>query len=692
MYFQSGALQNSTVRPRNEDLEILQSDERWKHFYNGGFQLSGPLGKSPWSYFAAVSGRELKSSIRSQPAPVSGTVQQHTYNFTGSVTPNDRAGIYISLQHRNEPQYGESSQISRDSSVNQRQNYRNVHGSWTHNFSSRRVLDAKFGLAHSHITEQFQNGATGQSSQDLFPGYVVDGITPLSYMLQGYGRLINTSRGPAPLIKNSSPSSLEGNFTYSIFHDGVWNSKHRMTVGGSVHRASLSETQSAMDGLNVLFFEGEPNSVRLLNTPARTQDRVTELELYATDNFTISRLSFLAQGSLHNSRLSNVLRSGQTVNNIRWSDASGRVGAGIQLIHRLVFRVGYADIFDQANLAAISNVNPEGLGTALFSWNDVNGDRLFQTGENTQLLKVNGAPFTRLDPNLKNPRTSEFTIGFTQNGLKGFYTEFFGFRRRVHNQMSLVNDGVPFSSFDPIQVIDPGWDAVLGSADDRTITVYNQNSQTLGQDRYVLTNPAGFYSHSEGFEFSVGLNSDNIQANTTVTRYREVADSAPGLTARENDPRNLLGVFDDPNNAIHALGSTFFDRGTLVRMRVSMKLPAGLHFAAFGNYQDGLPYARILPVPLNQGVIGILMSQRGPGNGGTIGGIRTTHYQTIDTRFSRNFKLGKGTLITTLDIFNLANLSLNLVQMAVTSHHAEWRVPLQFETPRSIQPGLRYTW
>ena len=691
LYFQSGALENSNITPRLRTFNISQEDERWKHFFNGGFQLSGPIGTRPWSYFAAFSGRELKKWIRAQSQPVSGNVQQQTYNFIRAASPNDRFGIDISLQRRNEPQFGASPQIRRDASVDRNQNYRNVQGSWKHDLSSRRSLNAKLGVAHSHSAERFQKEATGQSSQDLFPGFVVDGITPLDYMLLDYGRLINTTRGPAPSIMKSSVTSLEGNLNYATIQQGFRNSKHRISYGISLNRASRAESERSVDGVNLLFFQGEPNSVRLLNAPS-TEDRVTDLRIYGADNFSISRFSFLAETSVNASRFSNILASGKIDNRNYWRNIGGRVGAAVQFIRRLTVRTAYAQIYDQPILMAAAAVNPEGLDARLFSWNDANGDHLFQLGENAQLLKVTGGPYTRLDGSLKNPKTTEFTVGVVQNGLKGFYTEFFGYRRTFHNQMSLVNEGVPFSSYSPIQVIDPGFDAIIGSEHDRPLTVYNQLPETLGRDRYLLTNPVGANSHSEGFEFSLGLNQRDIQANTTVTRYRVAADSGAGLTATQNDPSNLYGVFEDPNKTINSRGSTFFDRGTLVRTWIFLKLPAGLQAASIFNYQDGLPYARVLPVTLNQGVTGIFTSQRGPGDKGTSGGMRTTHYQTIDARFSKNLKLGKGSLRVSLDIFNLSNLALNLVQMEVTSHQAEWRVPLQFQAPRSFQPGLRYNW
>jgi hypothetical protein len=139
--------------------------------------------------------------------------------------------------------------------------------------------------------------------------------------------------------------------------------------------------------------------------------------------------------------------------------------------------------------------------------------------------------------------------------------------------MSLVNEGVPFSAYTAVRATDYGQDAIAGTSDDRPITVFNQKVETLGQDRYVLTNPAGFSSHSEGLELRLRFASHRVQWEATVTRFRAVAATAPGLTAEQNDTSAFAGVFDDPNKAILARGSTFFDRGTLGRFRATVELP-----------------------------------------------------------------------------------------------------------------------
>src|SRR5262249_42460296 len=154
----------------------------------------------------------------------------------------------------------------------------------------------------------------------------------------------------------------------------------------------------------------------------------------------------------------------------------------------------------------------------------------------------------------------------------------------------------------------------------------------------------------------------------------------PGIDARQNDTSNFLGVYADPNNGIFARGSTFFDRGTLGRLSGTIELGWKLRATLIGNYQDGLPYSRVLAAQgLNQGVIGVLTTQRGPGEAGSVVGPMTAYYETSDARLSKSFRLTKMNLIGTLDVFNLLNRSGSLIEADATSVDQHWRVPLRVQ-------------
>jgi hypothetical protein len=507
--------------------------------------------------------------------------------------------------------------------------------------------------------------------------------------------LSNTRRGAAPLVISSGAGSLEGSAIYSTVREGFWKFNHRVSIGTSFRRSYLTQRYSAIDGVNLLFFQGAPNSVSIINTPAQTRDRVSQLEWYGTDSLSLARLTLAVGASLDSSQGGNLLNSGRSANTLRWTNFTGRLGAAFQIWNRhpLVLRAGLARIYDQPIASIWSAVNPEGIGVRLYSWTDANGDQQFQTGENGQILKAYGSPYTRLDPSLKNPRTTEVTMGITQVGQRGTTFHLLGFRRFEHQLISLVNEGVPFSSYTPVQVLDPGPDGAVGTADDRWITVFNQKAETLGQDRYLLTNPDGLSGYAEGLQMKFNFSHSRFQAEAAVTRYRAVATTAPGISAQENDTSTYLGALDDPNKAILAKGSTYFDRGTMGRLWATSRIAWKLRGSLIANYQDGLPYSRYLPIQgLNQGVIGVLTAQRGPGDAGSSGGPRTAHYLTIDARLLKEFSLGPGNLVVILDAFNLANCAQPLLQTDVTAPTQYWRIPLRFETPRSLQLGIRYTW
>lgn len=694
-FFQSGALQNTNPTTRYRFFGITESDERWCHFVNGGVQLGSPVRNSPWSYFGSISVRDLEKHIRNHPLPVSGDVRQETFNLSGQLSPRNQVGFYGSAQQLHDPQAGSSPQITRESSIDQRQAYQALQGAWTRYLSPKSLLDTRFGWTHGNVESQFQPGAQGQSREDLFPGYALLGLPNSPSPWSMVEMLSNTRRGPAPLAISSGAGSFEGSAIYSTVRKGLWDTSQRLSIGADYHRMSLTQRYSAINGVNLLFFEGAPNSVRILNTPAHTRDQIGQLELHASDSLSLRRLTLTVRASLDSSQGRNLLSSGQCANALRWTNLAGRFGAAYQVLNRhpLVVRAGLAEIYDQPIAGIWTAVNAEGFGVRLYSWDDTNGDRQFQEGENKQILKVYGSPYTGLDPRLKNPNTSEVTFEITQGGLSGLTFHVFGFRRRERSLMSLVNEGVPFSAYLPEQVLDPGPDGTVGTVDDTTVSVFNQKPESLGHDHYLLTNRYGLRGSSEGLELKISFSSTRFQAEAAMTRYRAVAATAPGISARDNDTSVLLGVFDDPNKAILARGSTFFDRGTLGRLWASSRLCWNVRASLIVSYQDGLPYSRYLPVAgLNQGVVGVLTSQRGPGAAGSLGGPMTAHYANADVRLMKDFSVGAGKLVAVVDVFNLANSAQPLVQADVTAPTQYWRIPLRFETPRSLQLGIGYKW
>jgi hypothetical protein len=507
--------------------------------------------------------------------------------------------------------------------------------------------------------------------------------------------LSNTVSGAPPLCTDADALALEGKAGFSTVREGFKNSSHRISAGASFRKSSITQRHTAIDQVNLLFFEGTPESVRLLNTPAETLDRIHHLEFHAADTVSISRLSVSigAYASLANG--ANILHSGTSANSLIWNNLSGRIGLAFSLWNnRLVLKGGLARIYDQPQTRTWSAANPSGLSFERHLWTDADGDLQYQPWEDRGILKVYGAPHTRMYPGLKNPHVNEVNLGLSAEIISGVVFEAFGYRRTEKNLISLVNEGVPFSSYAPVEVLDPGPDGYLNYGDDDKLMIaYNQDPATLGKDRFVLTNPPGHTAHSEGFELKLRLAFGRLHAETDFLHYRSVAATAPGMLAVENDTSALLGVFDDPNKAIFARASTYFDRGTIGRFWTTYNLGWGIRWSTVVSYQDGLPYSRYLPVRgFNQGMVGILTGQRGPGEAGSQGSFMTVHYRNMDMRIMKEFSLGPGQMSAIVDVFNVENRAQALLQTDVTAPTHLYRIPLRFQTPRSIQLGLCYRW
>jgi hypothetical protein len=332
--------------------------------------------------------------------------------------------------------------------------------------------------------------------------------------------------------------------------------------------------------------------------------------------------------------------------------------------------------------------NPTALGGALYRWNDENRDLAFQRGEEGTLLRVFGNPYSSVDPDLKRPFTDEFGFAvehnFAHHIQAGIRLLDLDSKRLVHT----INVGVPSSAYTPVIVFDPGDDAVPGTADDRILTVYNQDPSTLGRDHYLLTNPRGFNATHESVEANVtGHFSDQAFVSVSFMAYRSAGNGNPGNSVLENDPGVIGTLFDDPNTTINSRGRLFFDRGYVAKIAAHEKISFGIELGTIAAYFDGLPFGRKLIIPnLNQGPIFVMATPRGEP-----GGFRTQFNMNFDQRISRDFQVGSMRLSLILDVFNVLNLNRSLSEYDITGPLFAQRRPVDIENPRVFRAGARVT-
>jgi hypothetical protein len=557
-----------------------------------------------------------------------------------------------------------------------------LQGHWTHRYDAGTVSDVRFGFSHSSPTDTLHHGISTPSYTQLFT---------------------DEESGAAPMESDSALSrfSLSGQ---TEFRNTGTNWQRQIHIGGDLEESLATEELRIFGGVQLFLFPGTtPSEVAEFNSPSHAMQRLREFSLFAEGDLRNKSGIVLHLGLNLNS--SNTFLPKQTSgvgvfvpvrsfagnpHVVSWTSVSPRATMTIPVWKRSGaprFVAGYSRYYHLLPASYADFANPNALGGALFRWNDRNQDGIFQAGEEGTLLRAFGGPYSSVDPNLKRPFTDEWRLGMEQDaGHIQMGVRFIerNSRRLVHT----VNIGVPASAYTPVSVLDPGDDGIVGTADDRTLIVYNQDASTLGQDRYLLTNPLGLNATYRGLESNITARfAERGWASISFTAFKSVGDGNPGNSALDNDPAIIGSLFDNPNTRINSRGRLFFDRAYVAKVAAYEEVPLQFRLGSVISYFDGLPFGRKFVIPdFNQGPFFVMATPRGEP-----GGFRTQYNLTFDQRLSRDFGLGSGRLTVMLDIFNVLNLNRSLREFDLTGSLFAQRKPLDVENPRVFRLGAKFT-
>ncbi|MBI1984018.1 MAG: hypothetical protein HYS61_07460, partial [Acidobacteria bacterium] len=591
LLFQSGALQNVNVTLRQRSFGITESDERYRHFAQGNVQLGGPF-SSGWTYYGAVSRQQAEKWIRNHPLPVTNALTTGTANLMGDVSPRDRLGLAWLGQYWHQPQGGASAQVAREATRDTTRTVQGLQGFWTHTVSSRSLLDARAAFFIGTIDAALQPGTDQPSRVDLFPSSVDIPLVPSAEGGRPIVALLNdVFTGAAPRAIAGRDRRLEALLGFQTLRNGPGRSTHRLSFGVNAEWLQTRERAHAFQNINLRFFRGEPDSVQLFKE-AEARNHSTHARGYAADNISMGALTFNLSSQASWTRASNLSADGPRRNpsGDGWAGAGGQAGVGYRIGYRYptVLRAAVAHRYHESIIRALQAVHPDGLGISTYAWNDSNHDGNFNAGELGRLLKVEGAPFSRLDPRLKQPYTREVHLEAARELPGKLVLSLYAFRRVEHRLLGFMNVGVPLSAYAAVTVFDPGDDGASQTGDEALRVAYNQSVETLGQDAYFLTNPSDAGAFAEGYEGRVRQRGARLQWELAITRYRAVARTPPGNGPLEND-WSAFAVINDPNQSINAYGSTFFDRGLGARFWGTCQLRRDTQLSWIASFLDGAP-------------------------------------------------------------------------------------------------------
>jgi hypothetical protein len=353
-------------------------------------------------------------------------------------------------------------------------------------------------------------------------------------------------------------------------------------------------------------------------------------------------------------------------------------------------KASYGSYIHQIGARLAATANPNGRAMALYAMEDANGNGLLDEGEIdfNSPLAVNLPAANQVDPDIAPATTRELTLSLEHDLDFAFGVAVHFIYRKDQRLIDDVNPGVPFEQYEPVQALDPGLDLIPGTEDDQVMTVFNQSPESLGQDRFLLTNPEGFEGDYTGLRLEARRllhRSWQMMASFSLGRSRGFLPG-PGWESFEGSGF-ATPLYDNPNTLIHAHGKTFWDRNYVFRVSGSYADFVGFKLGGSFRLQGGQPLYRSILVDrslggesLNQGIIEVLADAQGF--------ARHPRVLLIDARVEREFDLGRfGRLGLIGDVFNLlnANTVTEFGQRASTFGTVH-----EILAPRVLRIGLRY--
>jgi hypothetical protein len=291
---------------------------------------------------------------------------------------------------------------------------------------------------------------------------------------------------------------------------------------------------------------------------------------------------------------------------------------------------------------------------------------------------------------LRRPYADEFNVQAEAKLPLGISTSLRLFRRDEKDRLATVNTGVPAAAFSPVEILDPGPDSIPGTFDDQRLTVYAQDSTTLGHDSFLLTNPAGLRMTYKGLVAEVGGGWRFLQGRVSFMAVKSYGPTNPGNSAIENEAGVVGALFQDPNTAIHAAGRTYFDRAYVAKAELLATLPkrlGGIELANRAAYMDGLPFGRrLLVTGLPQGPFLVAATVRGSPEGGN----RAEYVLNWNLRVGRRLRVPGGSLRLALDILNVLNSGNRIQESDISGPLFNQRLPVAIQPPRYAQVNIEY--
>jgi Carboxypeptidase regulatory-like domain len=450
-----------------------------------------------------------------------------------------------------------------------------------------------------------------------YSGYVTDYDAARSFARadapprQDLATTLNT--GSAPLHQNKTRDRYQTEDSISFFPDGSFGGKHEFKTGVSIYLDRSSDGYSNNLACNCILYTdtigGVPNTasqIRIYNTPVVPSDHADTYAVYFKDSWRpTSRVtvnlgvrwerqhSFLpAQsydgardwatvfpaGSFSKIEVQNLSRAVPRTG-VAWDIGGKSVVKATFGLYNYILGDTYADAF-----------NRNATANAVFTWHDLNNDKLYQPGEVN--LNVNSSDFRSitaasnqiLNPDLKMPNAWETTASYERELAANMAIRVMYVYKLVtgsivntapNNPTVTINTLRPYSAWNvPITRRDPGPDGILGTADDAGAVTFRDYGAAYRGAAFVNT------------QIVNAINDDKYHSieGTLTKRFSSRWTGQVSYFAVKNH-RWFSSVFNSPNDEFFPLDDTWSWAGNVTG---SYRLPGDVTVSGFLQSKTGV--------------------------------------------------------------------------------------------------------
>ncbi len=361
-----------------------------------------------------------------------------------------------------------------------------------------------------------------------------------------------------------------------------------------------------------------------------------------------------------------------------WGVAAPRIGMTFDLTGdgKTVLKGNYGLYWHNPGVGVGGNGNPNTAAKqATYTWNDINGDRRWQPGEEGSQTSASLEGAIGVDPNIKAPYTHEASA-WVERQLSDTMGMRAGFVYKTEDDLIATYQPLrrPSAFTVPYSFTDIGVDGRTGTSDDKVLTFYGiPNAQAANfSNRQVVMN-VDQYSRYKTFEVSMNKRYGSKWSASMGYGFTMLQDFPNGPVRNPNNP----GIQDRTLWNFKASGS--YDA------------PWGIRLSPVVRHQSGSNYARTLAItaPAALGLTATSSGAGGTAYAEPMDANREDNIWVFDIRAERNFNLtNRMRFRAYFDAFNMTNSHASETISRATG--LGYQKPANILAPRTARVGFRF--